>query len=284
MIFKQLLSGRQFSSFILIKDNPNHSAHHLLLKIIKDNVEKKNSVHLFNYETPNLSQWEKFTSTPEFVSHSCYHDNWDLKLDGFDPKASSSWASQVSNEEGIFNVVIIDSISLALEDLSLNSVCSQLKALKALNDENHRTQVIGVINTSLTDDDTVAFKEVNRLAESLITLGNLPNSFSLTVQHRKPFGKLMDGAYTVNLDEEKGFVFSEESKTVKGSEDIKPVESSPQVLTTFKLTLDDKEKESRRQVILPYLKTSGGGGGKIIYEPDANDDWDDEDPDDDLEI
>lgn len=27
-----------------------------------------------------------------------------------------------------------------------------------------------------------------------------------------------------------------------------------------------------------------GGGGKVFYQPDAVDDWDDEDPDDDLDI
>uniref|UniRef100_A0A0A9WNH0 Elongator complex protein 5 n=3 Tax=Lygus hesperus TaxID=30085 RepID=A0A0A9WNH0_LYGHE len=282
MIFKQLLSGRQFSSFVLVKDNPNHSAHHVLRKIIGDNIERGNSVHLFNYESHNCSLYEDFMSNPAFRFHNCYHDNWDLKLVDFEPKNSSSWPSLISNKEGIFNVVVINSISHALEDLSLNSVCCQLKALKALNDENHRTQVIGIMNTSLTDDDTVAFKEINRLADSLITLGNLPNSSLLSVEHRKPFGKVLDGVYSISLDEETGFVFSEESKVVKGSVDVKPIESTPQVLTTFKLTLDDKEKESRRQVVLPYLKTAGSG--KIIYEPDANDDWDDEDPDDDLEI
>lgn len=58
----------------------------------------------------------------------------------------------------------------------------------------------------------------------------------------------------------------------------------PTKLTTFKLSLEDNEKETRSQVVLPYLKTTQAPKGAIFYEPDNNDDWDDEDPDDDLEI
>lgn len=35
---------------------------------------------------------------------------------------------------------------------------------------------------------------------------------------------------------------------------------------------------------LLHRNSAGAGRGKIFYEPDVNDDWDDEDPDDDLEI
>lgn len=32
------------------------------------------------------------------------------------------------------------------------------------------------------------------------------------------------------------------------------------------------------------LLSSGPGSGQIVYEPDANDDYDEEDPDDDLDV
>eukprot|EP00730_Choanoeca_flexa_P016923 TRINITY_DN8081_c0_g1_i2.p1 TRINITY_DN8081_c0_g1~~TRINITY_DN8081_c0_g1_i2.p1 ORF type:complete len:210 (+),score=51.76 TRINITY_DN8081_c0_g1_i2:396-1025(+) len=61
---------------------------------------------------------------------------------------------------------------------------------------------------------------------------------------------------------------------------------------TFNLKLNDKEKEARSQAVLPYTKAAEAaytvdanpGGGAIFYEPDDVDDFDDEDPDDDLDI
>ncbi|KAF0292693.1 hypothetical protein FJT64_009314 [Amphibalanus amphitrite] len=47
---------------------------------------------------------------------------------------------------------------------------------------------------------------------------------------------------------------------------------------------------SRDRLVLPYLRPEQGGGdsgpgtGQIFYQPDAADDWDEEDPDDDLDI
>lgn len=58
-------------------------------------------------------------------------------------------------------------------------------------------------------------------------------------------------------------------------------------ISSFNLRLSDKEKEDRDKVELPFLKKSGevgNGNGRIEYVPDDNDDWDEEDPDDDLDF
>ncbi|KAI9291123.1 hypothetical protein K502DRAFT_153338 [Neoconidiobolus thromboides FSU 785] len=55
---------------------------------------------------------------------------------------------------------------------------------------------------------------------------------------------------------------------------------------SFNLSLTDKQKEAKEQVKLPYLATSQSELklGTIHYHPDDNDDFDEDDPDDDLEI
>ena len=52
--------------------------------------------------------------------------------------------------------------------------------------------------------------------------------------------------------------------------------------STFNLQLNEKEREDRSQLEMPYWKDKKDP--KIEYIPDDNDDWDDEDPDDDLDI
>ncbi|XP_069703076.1 elongator complex protein 5 isoform X2 [Periplaneta americana] len=55
-------------------------------------------------------------------------------------------------------------------------------------------------------------------------------------------------------------------------------------LTTFKLSLGQQEKQARSELVLPYLRMNKEKGGKVFYQPDAADDWDEEDPDDDLDV
>lgn len=62
-------------------------------------------------------------------------------------------------------------------------------------------------------------------------------------------------------------------------------EIEPDKLTTFKISLEEDEKKAREELVLPYLpKDSKRKEGEIFYQFDEIDDWDEEDPDDDLDI
>ncbi|KAI9290135.1 Elongator complex protein 5 [Umbelopsis sp. AD052] len=76
----------------------------------------------------------------------------------------------------------------------------------------------------------------------------------------------------------------------------------PTANLSFNLTLTDEQRRAKEKVVLPYLKAQNRGtveiesseptmasppppsSGSIYYEPDAADDFDDEDPDEDLDI
>ncbi|KAL7752894.1 Elongator complex protein [Sorochytrium milnesiophthora] len=61
----------------------------------------------------------------------------------------------------------------------------------------------------------------------------------------------------------------------------------PAANLSFNLNLTDGQREARAAVVLPYLKAQqqdSGEGGDIHYHPDEGDDFDDEDPDADLDI
>ncbi|TRY97152.1 hypothetical protein DNTS_009639 [Danionella cerebrum] len=69
-------------------------------------------------------------------------------------------------------------------------------------------------------------------------------------------------------------------------------EEDPTSNLTFNLRLSEEEQKAKERVALPFVfsqeKKSSllrptPGSGKIVYEPDANDDFDEEDPDDDLD-
>ncbi|XP_017023041.1 elongator complex protein 5 [Drosophila kikkawai] len=61
------------------------------------------------------------------------------------------------------------------------------------------------------------------------------------------------------------------------------VEQTPEpASSTFKIELDEDEVVARNALTLPYERTSEPSEGNIIYTPDADDDFDEEDPDEDL--
>lgn len=88
----------------------------------------------------------------------------------------------------------------------------------------------------------------------------------------------VDKSYHINVRE------------IKGSLDEKPAPEptiDPESLATFKINVDEEEMVARNAMTLPYEKTneaSQAAGPKIIYHPDSDDDFDEEDPDEDLYI
>lgn len=63
-----------------------------------------------------------------------------------------------------------------------------------------------------------------------------------------------------------------------------PEKVLPSNLSTFKIETDQTQQLEKHKLKLPYMSKINEGQGKVYYEPDAVDDWDDEDPDDDLDI
>ncbi|KAJ1944638.1 Elongator complex protein [Linderina pennispora] len=64
-------------------------------------------------------------------------------------------------------------------------------------------------------------------------------------------------------------------------------QTDPTANLSFNLTLTDKQREDKASVVLPYTDAQmdeGSSGGEIHYQLDDEDDWDSDDPDDDLEI
>ncbi|BES92097.1 Hypothetical protein NTJ_04905 [Nesidiocoris tenuis] len=289
MILKHLLNGRQFSSFIIVQENEAHSGYHMVRKFVTENLTRGNSVHLFSYAYPDAStsQFDEFLKERLFHFYNCFDDPWCLNnTDG--SNFANAGQTLVSQSEGNgITVVIIDSVSYALQTKDLRTICQHILNLKAKNSDTFRVQILGVLNTDLTKTNTKQYHEIDRLAESVIVLGKdeASNTKLVQVTHRKQLGKLIEGVYTINLSNDRVLEYFEKTKESKPKESKSAQEPTAHIESTFRLALDDKEKSSRAQVVLPYLKKpSGPGTGKILYEPDANDDWDDEDPDDDLEI
>ncbi|KAM7357664.1 elongator complex protein 5 [Cochliomyia hominivorax] len=75
-----------------------------------------------------------------------------------------------------------------------------------------------------------------------------------------------------------------ETNKLKATNSSVEDEKKAEQLGTFKIELDEEEMVARNAMKMPYEKAMEATESNIIYTPDAADDFDDEDPDEDLNI
>lgn len=200
------------------------------------------------------------------------------------------------NHGNLSVAVVIDSLSPLLLHRPATYTCQVIN--KLLTSKVHTAdveQVVTLVHGDLHDNHSLTL--VCYLATSIIKVQQSRVQqfcMSASILHKKISGKVVKLTEHFNFDI---------NYTVKDVTEIKAVDTSkvametnqvdPAANLTFNLTLTDKEKEARSQVKLPYTHdvsrqdetlSKSVGEGKIFYQPDEADDFDEEDPDDDLDI
>ncbi|GBC03930.1 hypothetical protein RclHR1_00540040 [Rhizophagus clarus] len=125
---------------------------------------------------------------------------------------------------------------------------------------------------------------------------NSPESSICIIEHRKKSGKVLYETNSYHIDESSGNMIIQLVKDIR--DDLNSENNTPDPTTAnllFNLSLTESQKKAKNELVLPYVKIQDQyeeknrentitSGGNIFYEPDKNDDFDDEDPDEDLSI
>lgn len=213
----------------------------------------------------------------------------------------------VSNSDSVIKVaIVIDSLSKLLLWKPTSAVCSSLHQLYSSSSTNSQAgyqvvQVVCLVHSDLHNDQSLT--AVNFLASSILMLTreNQQQNTDETVSwcrllHKRKTGKVLRKVESITINDEYEMTEHEErewnaSRSVKYNEPVAEVDPTQNL--TFNLKLTDDERQARSNLQLPYMyhekKTSEvtvhpSGEGKVFYQPDEADDFDDEDPDDDLDI
>ncbi|CAG8607298.1 2160_t:CDS:2 [Ambispora gerdemannii] len=141
----------------------------------------------------------------------------------------------------------------------------------------------------LSDDEWIITKDINSLESAVCS-----------IEHKKRSGKVLHeiNSYQI-VDNLKGefiikLVSNQEISPSQNTNELDPTSAN----LLFNLSLTEKQKVAKKDVVLPYTKVQehyenqstssaspiSSGTGVIYYEPDEGDDFDDEDPDEDLTI
>ncbi|KAF9326355.1 hypothetical protein BG006_010200 [Podila minutissima] len=120
--------------------------------------------------------------------------------------------------------------------------------------------------------------------------GNVWDSAVCDVEHKRKSGKVARETNAYHLGSSTGdVIFVNVWDVVGDMPDIDRLDleesqtADPAANLSFNLNLTQEQRQAKNDTVLPYLKTQESTGA-IYYEPDAADDFDDDDPDEDLTI
>lgn len=292
-----LLQGIDAGGLLIIQDSVSYSGRHLLKSFINAALSREEAVHVlgFDISEEELKDGLKGSPTQRLHFHNAYTDplGWTdhpaFTVHQFCLEEVTRLVKHASHPKPA--TLVIDSLSWILRHLSPPAVC---KTLQQLRKGGAVRSIICLLHADMHQRSTVG--SVCHLATSVIIVapGIKGDDAVAKITKRSKSGKVMQ-------DEEIFSIKDDLTVTVQGKPsqfgpkqaDPEEQETDPTANLTFNLRLSDTEREAKEKLALPFVfskekKTallhSGPGSGRILYEPDANDDYDQEDPDDDLDV
>ncbi|XP_029382507.1 elongator complex protein 5 [Echeneis naucrates] len=296
-MLSELLQGADTGGFLIIQDSTNCSGQHLLTSFISAVLNRDEFVHVLGFEISEeeLRDGLKGSPTQRLHFHNGFTDplGWTnhpaFTVHQFNLEELTHIVKQTSQLKPA--TLIINSLSWILRHVSPSAVCKTLQQLK--KGGAVRT-IIGLLHADMHQKGTVG--SVCHLASSVITVapGMKADEAVAKITKRSKSGKVMQDEEIFNIKEDLTVIVqSKPSQTGSKQPDPEEQEMDPTANLTFNLRLSDTEREAKEKLALPFMfskekKTallhSSPGSGRILYEPDANDDYDQEDPDDDLDV
>ncbi|XP_057710841.1 elongator complex protein 5 isoform X2 [Corythoichthys intestinalis] len=287
IMLNDLLQGTDAGGFFIIQDSCRYSARRLLWSFIKAALNREEVVHVLSFEVSEdeLKNGLKGSPIERLRFHDAYSDplGWSgrgaFTVDRF--CAESVTALVEPSSPGRRAVLVIDSLSWILRHSGPAAVCRAVRQLR--NDGS--VVIVGLLHRDLHPRGTVG--SLCRSAASVVAVDAGPRGAEAKVTKRLKSGKVLQDEEVFSVDDDLTVVGRSEPSRVRPREP----EMDPTAHLTFNLRLSDLEREAKEKLALPFVFTKEKkaallhtGSGRIVYEPDANDDYDQEDPDDDLDV
>lgn len=296
-MLSELLQGTDTGGFLIIQDSCCYSGRNLLKGLISTALNRDEAVHVlaFDVSEEELKDGLKASVTQRLYIHNAYIDplGWSdhpaFTVQQFGSQELTYLIKQASHPKPA--VLVIDSLSWILRHANPPSVCKTLQQLKK---GGAVRAIIGLLHADMHQKGTVG--SVCHLATLVITVtpGMKGDEAVAKITKRSKSGKVMQDEEIFSISED--LTVTVQSKICNPGQkqnDNDEQQVDPTANLTFNLRLSETEREAKGKLALPFVfskekKTallhSGPGSGRILYEPDANDDYDQEDPDDDLDV
>lgn len=271
-ITREPLSGNFKAKFILIKDSKEASGIRLLKAVVNTLLKENVQLRVIYYELMNISLLSELNAQNSNVNETDAVSDpfgWNKSINTVQNLRSLSALNQLCSESK--GVICFDSLSPMLFDNDPNDV---YKVLHKILTENSDLQIIALMHSDV--HNPYENDIMSKLSTTVLSVISGDTNKCLSTTHfssGKVSCQLME--YEVN-DAFQLSVFREFHPQVKATSSKQP---DPTANLTFNLRLKENEKEARSHVQLPYMQMQN----KEIIETEI-DMYDEEDPDDDLDI
>lgn len=140
------------------------------------------------------------------------------------------------------------------------------------------------------DFDPKKFFRIETLGNVYVKLEKLRNSvftnsilYKSSITHRKPGGSVIRWQEQIRQNIENFEIKAEPLKNIPEIRSTNKIEEPLKPASSFRLEVNEQEMKQRDSVVLPYTEAADPNKeSRIIYEAEDIDDFDEEDPDDDL--
>ncbi|CAL8327232.1 unnamed protein product [Lota lota] len=293
----ELIQGTEGGGLIIIQDSINYSGRTLLMSFIKAALKRDEVVHLLAFELheAELKHELDHSCLQRLTFHNAFHDplGWNenppFTVHQFITTELDSLLTPNQHSKPV--TLVIDSFSFILRHLSPSAVCKTLQQLKK---GGAVKTTLGLLHSDMHHRNMVG--SICHLATSVLTVApghQCHEAVAKTIRRAKS-GKISQAEERFSISDDMSVkVLSKPIQVGAGQGDAGDAEVDPTANLTFNLRLSDQERKAKEKLALPFVFSKekksallhpGPGSGRILYEPDANDDYDQEDPDDDLDI
>ncbi|CAN9509656.1 unnamed protein product [Ophioblennius macclurei] len=296
-MLSELLQGNETGGFLIIQDSCRYSGRSLLRSFISSALDREEVVHVLGFESSEEELKDGMRASGLQGLH--FHDAYSDPLGWTDHSAFT--VNKFCFEELTHLVkqsphakpptLVIDSLTWILRHVRPPAVCKTLQQLKK---GGAVRAVIALLHADMHQRGTVG--SVCHLATSVITVSPAVKGDEALakITKRSKSGKVLQDEEIFIINDDLSVAVQNKPSHL-GHKPVDPEEqqTDPTANLTFNLRLSDTEREAKEKLALPFMfskekKTAllhpSQGSGRILYEPDANDDYDQEDPDDDLDV
>jgi len=293
----RLVSGAEESDFVLLKTTTDTPVNDIILTLLG---EQTFTLITLEGEGASSSYLGKDQNTT--AEELCLSDLLGWESGCPTQSLASSVLDKLEKREN--NVVLLDSLTELLVLRPEQEVAQLLAKVQKFLAPLQKSKLVAVLHEDCLEKDLVA--AVEHSATSVLRVENTSKGEDrlVVLRHRKPGGRQVTSKELVSRGREGGikvrpYCEKPDKQEVEEEEDV---EQSINKLATFNLnTRKESEQEAKSALVLPFyteeqkrvagigeqqidVNIPGEKKGAIYYEPDSGDDWDDDDPDDDLDF
>ncbi|XP_062904787.1 elongator complex protein 5 isoform X1 [Mobula hypostoma] len=304
-----LSGGSGPEGLVILSDSLECEGRSLLKSLVKSAALREECVHVATLELSMLEFCEGLDDSVKarlrfedgFSDPLHWEQSDAFPLERFTGPELVSWLEMDLGSAGKHWMLVLDSLSQLLQARGAATLCRDLHAFqrRAASAGLGIGRVLGLLHADLHQPQELDV--VAQMASAVVSLTPIAQGHRLcqeftahaiaTCSHRRKSGKVHRTVECFTVEDDLRL-----RTAVVPFPDEAPTETSvkvdPTADLTFNLRLTAEEQQARSSVPLPYHLSparkaallQGDSKAKIHYQPDASDDFDEEDPDDDLDI